>query len=125
VDGAQRARLGVQAYWLAHLVMIAGIVVTAAGVEGVVGDAATEATPWHLAAGVATYLAGEASFRSMLRTGRSGPRLATAVLALATVPVGAVGGGIAQLSVLVLLLAGMLVLERRLSSRIAPASSRI
>jgi low temperature requirement protein LtrA len=120
-DGAQRATLGVQAYWLAHLVMIAGIVVMAAGVEAVVGDAAGFTARWHLGVGVATYLVGEATFRTMLRMGGAATRAAAASLALATVPVGALGGERVQLAVLVALLAGMLVVERRISARTAPS----
>jgi low temperature requirement protein LtrA len=119
-DAPDRARLGVQAYWFAHLLMIAGIVVAAAGVQGVIADLvrpdAGEAA-WLLAAGVTVYLLGEAAFRRLLRLGPAHVRLASAGLALATAPVGLAVGSLAQLAVLVGLLVAMLVVERRLVER--------
>ena len=114
VDPAERARLGLQAYWFAHLLMIAGIVVAAAGLEGVIANVVRpvpSATAWRLAAGVAVYLVGEALFRHVLRLGSLRGRLVAAALAAATVLVGLDVGYVAQLSLIVLLLTGMLTLE--------------
>jgi low temperature requirement protein LtrA len=119
-DAPDRARLGVQAYWFAHLLMIAGIVVAAAGVQGVIADLARPGTGevvWLLAAGVTVYLVGEVAFRHLLRLGPGHVRLVSAGLALATVPVGLEVGSLAQLAVLVGLLVAMLVVERRLVER--------
>jgi low temperature requirement protein LtrA len=115
-EAPERARLGLQAYWFAHLLMIAGIVVAAAGLEGVITDVvqpAPSATAWQLAAGVAVYLAGEVAFRRALRLGPFRTRLLAAGLAVATAPVGLTAGYVAQLTLLVLLLTGMLTFERR------------
>jgi low temperature requirement protein LtrA len=114
-DGPERARLGVEAYWFAHLMMIAGIVVAAAGLESAIAGVTRppdSATAWRLAAGITVYFAGEALFRRLLQLGPIGGRIAVAVLALASVPIGRVAGYDAQLTVLVLLLAGMLVADR-------------
>ena len=115
-DSAERVRLGLHAYWFAHLLMIAGIVIAAAGLEAVVTNVVrpvTSLTAWRLAAGVAVYLAGELLFRRTLRLGPVRTRVVAAGLAAATVPVGLTGGYIAQLTLLVVLLGGMLAVERR------------
>jgi low temperature requirement protein LtrA len=115
VDAPERARLGLQAYWFAHLLMIVGIVVAAAGLEGVITNVVRpvpSATAWRLATGVAAYLAGEVLFRHVLRLGSVRGRLVAATLAVATAPVGLAVGYIAQLTLLVCLLAGMLTFER-------------
>jgi len=116
VDAAERARLSLQAYWFAHLLMIAGIVVAAAGLQGVMTSVVRpvpSVTAWRLAAGVAMYLAGDVLFRHVLRLGSLLGRLTVATLAVATAVVGLAVGYIAQLTLLVLLLTGMLTVERR------------
>ena len=116
-DAAERARLGLRAYWCAHLLMIAGIVVAAAGLEGVIMNVVgpvTGLTAWRLAVGVALYLAGEVLFRRFLRLGPVRTRLVAVLLAVATAPVGLTAGYVAQLTLLVLLLTAMLMIERRI-----------
>jgi low temperature requirement protein LtrA len=115
-DAAERARLGLQAYWFGHLLMIAGIVVAAAGLEGVIANVVRpvpSVTAWRLAAGVAVYLIGDVLFRRVLRVGSIRGRVVAAMLAVATAPAGLVVGYVAQLTLLVLLLTGMLTFERR------------
>jgi low temperature requirement protein LtrA len=115
-DASERARLGLQAYWFAHLLMIAGIVIAAAGLEGVITNVVQpvpSVTAWRVAAGVAVYLAGDILFRHVLRLGSLKVRLVAAALAVATAPVGLEVGYDAQLTLLVLLLTGMLTFERR------------
>jgi len=115
-DAPERARLGVQAYWFAHLVMIAGVVVAAAGLEGVIANVVRlvpTATAWRLGAGVAIYLAGDVAFRRLLHLDPVRGRVVAATLAVATAPIGLAVGYVAQLTVLVFLLTGMLMLERR------------
>jgi low temperature requirement protein LtrA len=115
-QGAERARLGVQAYWFAHLLMIAGIVIAAAGLEGVVASVVrtvTSATAWRLGIGVGVYLAGEAMFRRLLRLGPAGGRLIAAALAVTSATVGLAAGYVAQVMLLVLLLIAMLIVEQR------------
>lgn len=121
--GGERARLALQVYWFAHLLMIAGIVVAAAGLEGVVaalGHAAEPGTAEMLGAGVALYLVGEAAFRRWLCLGPISLRLAAATLCAAGIVVGRQAGGVAQLAVMVAILVAMLVAEPRLAARWAP-----
>jgi low temperature requirement protein LtrA len=115
-NAPERARLGLQAYWFGHLLMIAGIVVAAAGLEGVIANVVRPVptvTAWRLAAGVAVYLAGEVVFRRVLHLGPVRGRLVAAILAVATAPVGLAVGYVAQLTLVVFLLTGMLTVERR------------
>ena len=115
-DATARPRLGIQAYWFAHLLMIAGIVGAAAGLEGVITNVVrpvSGVTAWRLATGVAVYLAGEVLFRRVLRLGPTGTRLVAAALAVATAPVGLAVGYVVQLTLLVLILIGMLAVESR------------
>jgi low temperature requirement protein LtrA len=114
-EGPARARLGVQAYWFGHLLMIAGIVVAAAGLESVIAGVtqpAESATAWRVAVGIAIYLAGEALFRRRLQLGPIGGRIVASVLALATAPIALAAGYDAQLLALVLLLTAMLMVDR-------------
>ena len=64
-----------------------------------------------LGGGVAIFLLGEALFRRTLGLGAASGRALTAVLALATIPIGLGISAVAAVGVLVLLLIGMLVGE--------------
>ena len=113
--GAERARLAVHAYYYAHLVMIAGIVIAAAGVHEAIADVthSANAAVWLLSGGVALYLAGSAAYRRMLDIGSATPRLIAAAGALGTAPIGSVTGGLLQLAGVVVILIVMLGVERR------------
>jgi len=116
-DPITRARMGIFGYYHAHLVMIAGIVIAAAGIQPALADpaAATESTTtgWLLSSGVAVYLIGGAVFRRLLHTGSPTPRLIAAAAVLALGPLGAVVDSHAQLTAIILVLLTMLVIERR------------
>jgi len=79
-------RLGRSAYHLIHPVMVAGIIVTAAGDEKIVSEPsmhATTASAWFILGGPALFLAGHAAFKWVLWRVVSWNRLAgIAVLAL-------------------------------------------
>jgi low temperature requirement protein LtrA len=110
-----RARLGM---WIAytHLVMVAGVVLMAAGVESIVAhpkDPAETAAAWNLAVGSALYLLGEGWFRSSLGIGPWVRRLIASGLLLATVAVGRASSGLTQLTVAVLIVVAVLVFEAR------------
>jgi low temperature requirement protein LtrA len=120
----RRARLAILAYWHAHLVMIAGIIVAAAGMQGVLGDVAssgagptTSTAAWLLTGGVAVYLAGAAAFRWLLRIGTGMVRGIGAVLILAITSVGLATDGLSCLALLVTVLIGIQIAERRLAVR--------
>ena len=70
-EGDRRSHLGLSIAYV-HAVMIAGIILAAAGVEVILADPtepASTAAAWNLAAGVAIYLTGEAAFRYRLGLG--------------------------------------------------------
>ena len=116
LDGDQRTGVAVSAYLYAHLVMLFGIVLVAAGIHGVVAHLHEEAsahTAWWLGIGSALYLAGNALFRRTTGIGQGRSRLLTALVALGSVGLGLWQGGLIQLAALAALLAGMLVLEAR------------
>jgi low temperature requirement protein LtrA len=105
-----RARAAIVAYGYAHYLLLAGIVLVAAGVKKVLGHAwehVSIAQALALGGGVALFFLGDLWFRRVLRLGRPGYRLACLVGALASVPLGlwlAVGQLVAVVLVLVLLL---------------------
>jgi len=101
-------------YW--HLPMLLGIVLIAAA-ERQAFTHPFEAIGWSraatLASGVAVFLAGDVLFRRELGIGRAHVRGGATVLALVTMPLGALVAPVAQIGALVVLLAGALVLEAR------------
>lgn len=112
--GPERATLAIRAYYYAHLVMIAGIVTAAAGMTAVIADASRRAPPataWLLASGIAVYLLGAAAFRRALRIAPASARLGGAALVLATGPIAARAGGLAQLATVVVILVVVLTVE--------------
>ncbi|MFL5618105.1 MAG: low temperature requirement protein A [Gemmatimonadaceae bacterium] len=113
-SGPERATLAIRAYYYAHLVMIAGIVTAAAGMAQVIAAAARSAPPaaaWLLSSGIAVYLLGGSVFRRTLRIAPARTRLAGAALVLATGPIAAHAGSLAQLATVVAILVAMLALE--------------
>jgi low temperature requirement protein LtrA len=115
-SGATRARLALHAFYYAHLVMIVGIVLAAAGLHAGVAELhepAEHASPWLLAAGVAAYLLGSVWFRRLLAIGASLPRTITAAIALGSAFLRGAAGSLAQLTLVVVALIALLVVERR------------
>ena len=87
---ADPGRLGRSAYHFIHPVMVAGIIVIAAGDEvmlsrpGTVGDAAVS---WMILGGTAAFIAGHAAFKATIWRRISWPRVAAiALLALLGLP---------------------------------------
>lgn len=112
----QQPRLAISAYFFAYIPMLLGIVTLAVGVKSSIGHL-TQPLPAGpavaLGAGVALYLLGDVSFRRVLRSGVVAARLAAALLALATIPLGH-ERTLAQLLTLVALLVAMLAAEAAL-----------
>ncbi len=110
-----RPGLALSGYFYAHMPMLLGIVFLAAGVRAATGHggAAGIAGALALGAGAAGFIGGTAAFRMAMRTGRAGRRVAGAVFALLTVPIGALVSIEAQLAALTVGLAVMLVFDRR------------
>jgi low temperature requirement protein LtrA len=110
----RRPGRALHAFFYAQIPMLLGVVAIAAGVETILTHptaAASAHEAWLLGAGTAAYLAGDVWFRVALAIPRSSFRAAAGVVALATVPVGTQGAGVAQLAVLFVVLAGALALE--------------
>lgn len=121
-DQARRPGLALSAYFFAHIPMLVGIIVTAAGVTVTIGHAGQPHPAGQavaLAGGIAAFLAGNAGFRRALAIGRAGPRLAAAAFTLATVPLGVAVSAEAQLGVILTAVVVMLAGERYLAGRSA------
>ena len=116
IQGQARVRLVVEAYTYGHFSIVAGIVLAALGVEGVLAHAdETKALGGFPAAamfgGVALYLAGELVFKQRLHGTLSLPRLVAIGVLLAALPAAAVLPPLAGLAGLVVILAALIVVE--------------
>jgi low temperature requirement protein LtrA len=114
----RRAELALSAFFYGNIPVLLGVVAVAAGVrQAIEHSTRLSAGPARAAValgiGAALFLAGNVVFRALLRTGRLRPRIAAAVLALATIAAGAVISLEAQLALLTAILVATLVLERR------------
>ncbi|GAA4719442.1 low temperature requirement protein A [Phytohabitans rumicis] len=113
VPRERRALVAVRAYGYAHALLLLGIVVAAAGVKKVMGHAGDElklAEAIALAGGLTLYLLGDVAFRLALGLGRLRFRIAGALVALATIPLGMVVAA-GQLVALIVVLFVMFVVE--------------
>jgi hypothetical protein len=120
--GQARVDLAVEAYTYGHLPLVAGIVLAALGIEGVLAHAgereplgAFYALP--LFGGVALYLAGQLLFKRRMHNALSVPRLLAAGVLLAALPAAVVLPPLAGLAGLVVILAALIVVE---TTRYAP-----
>jgi low temperature requirement protein LtrA len=114
--GQARVDLAVEAYTYGHFPLVAGIVLAALGVEGVLAHAdeteplgAFYALP--LLGGVALYLAGQLLFKRRIHSTLSLPRLVTIGVLLAALPAAVVLPPLAGLAGLVLILAALVMVE--------------
>ncbi len=114
--GQARVRMALEAYSYGHFPIVAGIMITALGVEGVLAHAgdikplgAFDALA--LLGGAALYLAGHLIFKNRMQYSLSRPRLITVLLLLAATPAAAVLPPLAGLAGLVLILAALIVIE--------------
>ena len=116
----RRTSLALSAFFYGNIPLLLGLVAMAAGVgQAIERSGRLTAGPAGaavvLGAGGALFLAGEVVIRRLLRTGPVRLRSAAAVAALATIPIGALAALEAQVVVLTVVLAGMLILEGYLS----------
>ena len=111
----RRPGLAISAYFYAHMPMLLGIVFVAAGVAEAVrhshGLEASLPAALVLGVGAAAFVGGTAAFRATLHTGPTALRLAATVIALATIPLGALVAIEAQLGLLIAVGAVMLAIE--------------
>jgi low temperature requirement protein LtrA len=128
VTGVQRTRMAVSAYGYAHLIIIAGIVVLAAGLKQVIAhlhEPPYAPGAWNLGIGVGLYLLGDVLFRSIVSIGYSKTRLIAGVLAFLTIPIGLALGGLAQVGLLVLMLIGAYVNRNAGARGISQRTARV
>jgi low temperature requirement protein LtrA len=117
----RRQMLAYYAFTGAHLVMIVGIILVAAGITDAIHHFDGHAHPWWLGCGTAVFLVGHAIYRGLLGSGRITDRLVGAVCA---VPVGAATSiaGWIGMTMIVLVLTAIATVDHRLASRGTPAS---
>jgi low temperature requirement protein LtrA len=114
--GLARVRLAVEAYTYGHFPIVAGIVLAAVGMEGVLAHA-DESDPlggFYAAAlfgGVALYLAGYLLFKRRMHGVLSLPRLVAICMFLAALPAAVVLPPLVGLAGLVVILAALIVVE--------------
>jgi low temperature requirement protein LtrA len=107
-------------YFMAHFVMIYGILLLAAGTRLSVDDLlgqATWASAWLVACGAGIYAAGSAAFRLALHFATPWPRALGALACLIAVPVGRYASTAAELATVAALLGAALLAERRWERR--------
>jgi low temperature requirement protein LtrA len=113
----RRAQLALVGFGYWHYGILLGVVAVAAGLKKAVGDPYGELDGWiavGLAAGVVLFVACDVGFRRTLGIPRGETRLAAAVLALATIPLGTAVGAAVQIAALAgLVIAALAVEETR------------
>jgi low temperature requirement protein LtrA len=115
VSGDERAHMALYAFSYAHLIMIAGVVLTAAGVKQLIEqlhEVTSLTTSALLASGIALYLLGDVVFRRSVRIPSSHLRLSMVLVSLTTIPLGVWAGGLTQVGVLLLIFVIILSWER-------------
>ncbi len=116
VAGEARVKLAIDAYTYLHFPLIAGIVLTALGVEEVLAHAEDDEAFGTFAAsalfgGLALYLVGHVAFKRRMHAALSVPRLATAVVLLAALPLGARLAPLLALTLAGVVVAALVALE--------------
>jgi low temperature requirement protein LtrA len=117
-DPAIRPVLALHAYWYAYIPMLLGVVALAAGIKvAMVRPGA--GLPWPpslaLGGGMALFLTGDVAFRHALRIGRQRYRAGAAVGCLAGWVIG-LASSAAEIALLTAIVAGTLVVERRIKA---------
>ena len=111
----RRPAWAVTGYFMAHLLMIYGILVLAAGTRLSVDDLlapASWASAWLVACGAGIYAAGSAAFRLALHFANPAWRAVGAVACLCVAPLGRHGSVAAELAGVAVVLGIMLLVER-------------
>ena len=114
--GAERVRMAVEAYTYGHFPIVAGIIVAAIGVEGVLAHAGdTDGLGVFyvltLYGGVALYLAGHVLFKRRVLGSTSRERPVALAALLIAIPVGIVAPPLAAMAGVVLILGALIAVE--------------
>ncbi|MGP4101189.1 low temperature requirement protein A [Nonomuraea sp. KM90] len=111
----RRQTLAYYAFTGAHLVMIIGVILVAAGITDAIHHFGGRVNPWWLGWGTAIFLAGHAVYRAMLKSGRIADRVVGAVCA---VPLGVAASfaGWAAMAAVVVVLTVIATIDHRLAS---------
>jgi low temperature requirement protein LtrA len=112
----ERTRMILSGYYYAHIPLLLGIVVMAAGVKKALGhpwEALPAVSAVALAGGVALFLAGDVAFRRALRMRPYAPRAGIALLAVATTALGIWLAAAVEMLALLAVLSLLLVAESR------------
>jgi low temperature requirement protein LtrA len=112
----QRARMGILGYWYAHLALIAGIVVVAAGIRLALEHGTVRTVVWLLAGGLCVFMLGDVAFRLAMGMRPVLVRVAGALLALGVGLIGLRSSWIA-IGTLAALTAAVIAIEGRLEPR--------
>ncbi len=116
-SGTARMRIAMMGYGYAHLFLILGIVISAAGIKQMIAQLhnPSQAAAWSVGVGVAVYLCGQAWFRQITGINHSRSRLLAGVAALATIPLGLYLGGFTQIAVMVLGLVFLKMFDKKVA----------
>ncbi len=114
-DALTRARIALLGYGYAHLVLILGIVISAAGIKKVIEQlhSNSQAAAWSLGLGIGLYLLGQTWFRQIVGIAPNHSRFLAALMAFATIPIGLYFGGFTQIIVLVIGFMFMMVFDNK------------
>jgi low temperature requirement protein LtrA len=110
----QRSRMGLLGYWYAHLALIAGIILIAAGIRQLLEG---HSGMGLLSGGMAVFMLGDVFFRRVMGMRPVGVRLAGAAAALALGVLGASWGALGALATIALLAIAILSTEDLLDSK--------
>lgn len=119
----RRQMLAYYAFTGAHLVMIIGIILVAAGITDAIHHFDSHAHQWWLGCGTALFLVGHAIYRGLLGSGRIADRVVGAVCA---VPLGATASiaGWIGMTMVVVVLTAIAIVDHRLASHRTQASQK-
>jgi low temperature requirement protein LtrA len=109
----QRSRMGLLGYWYAHLALIAGIILIAAGIRQLLEG---HSGMGLLSGGMAVFMLGDVFFRHVMGMRPIGVRSLGAAVALVLGVLGAGWGALAALATIALLAIAVIALEGHLES---------
>ncbi|MFJ2477820.1 low temperature requirement protein A [Streptomyces sp. NPDC087659] len=116
----RRQMLAYYAFTGAHLVMIIGVILIAAGITDAIHHLGGQVNRWWLGCGTAVFLAAHAAYRAMLHSGRIRDRVIGAVCAV-PLAVAASFAGWAAMTAIVLVLAVIATIDHLLAPQPADA----